>query len=377
VYDVAIVGLGAMGACAAWALAERRVRVVGFDRFTPPHGYGSSHGHSRIIRRAYYEGARYVPLANRAYERWERLERATGERLFHRCGVLNIGERDGRLVTGASRSAEAFGIPYERISADEVMRRHPAFRLPSGFAAVYEPDAGYLVPERCIAAAIGEASRGGADLRTGDPVVDWEVAGDGRVNIRTATTAVAARRLILSSGAWMGSLARCALPLSVERLVAFWFEPSDSFDRFSERSLPAYIVHGESGRNFYGFPSDARYPTAVKVAFDNVSSPSAPDGLDRTVTDEEIARIAESVRSYLPSLPGRCIEHSVCMYTCTPDDDFVIDRHPEHPEVILASPCSGHGFKFAAGIGEILGMMAMGETPAIDLSPFRVARFSS
>jgi sarcosine oxidase len=241
-YDVAIAGLGAMGS-AARALSRRGLSVVGFDRFAPPHGLGSSHGKSRIIREAYFEHPAYVPLVQHAWALWEELERESGARLLMRTGGLMIGgPPEGALVRGALASAAAHGLPHERLDAAGIRRRVPAFHPGDGMAGVWEPNAGVLFPEAAIAATLASARGHGAELHTDEPVVSWR-ADERGVEVRTARGTFSAGRLVLASGAWMPALlAELALPLVVERVALFWFEPARDAAGFDPGRFPIFIL---------------------------------------------------------------------------------------------------------------------------------------
>ena len=371
-YDAIVVGLGATGSAAAFHIARRGARVLGLDRFDAPNAMGSSHGKSRIIREAYFEDPLYVPLVRRAYERWEELERLSGRALFVRTGGLMLGPEDGAVVAGALASARLHALPYELLSAAEVHRRVPGFRPTTDMVGVWEPRAGFLVPEAAIAAHLELAARHGAELRTHEPVTSWRAAGDG-VEVTTARGTYAAGRLVLAAGAWMGTLAaELALPLAVERNVIHWFRPARATDLYAPERFPIFICEYAPGLAWYGMPDAG---DGVKAALHHHGEAADPDTLRRTVGDDEVAYVRALLRAFMPAADGPLAASAVCMYTNTPDGHFVLDRHPAHPQVIVASPCSGHGFKFASAVGEQLADLALDGAPSMDLSPFGVARF--
>lgn len=371
-YDVAVAGLGAMGSAAVRALARRGVRVVGFDRFAPPHGLGSSHGRSRIIREAYFEHPAYVPLVQHALRLWEALERESGERLLIPTGGLMVGPPDGALVRGALASAEAHGLPHERLDAAAIARRVPVMHPEDGMAGVWEPNAGVLFPEAAIAALLASARAHGAALRTGEPVVSWQEVGQG-VEVRTARGTFSARHLVLASGAWLPELLPdLALPLAVERMALFWFEPRHDAAAFDPGRFPIFILEHARDRYIYGFP---RLDGLVKLARHHEGEPTHPDRVRREVSPEEEDSLRATFRPFLPGADGVLRDRAVCMYTNTPDEHFVIGPHPRHPRVTLVSACSGHGFKFAPAIGEIVADLATGGTTAWDVARFSPARF--
>ncbi|HEX6750718.1 MAG TPA: N-methyl-L-tryptophan oxidase [Longimicrobium sp.] len=373
-YDVIVAGLGTMGSASAYHLAARGRRVLGLDRFVPPHPHGSSHGDSRIIREMYFEHPLYVPLVQRAYELWRALERDAATPLMTLHGGLMIGPRDGMLVEGTLRSAEEHGLPYELLSPREVAARFPAFGLADGLVAVFDPRAGFLRPEACVRAHLALAARAGAELRFGEPALSWEPDGDGVV-VRTPHGTYAADQLLLTAGAWTPELLRgLDLPLTVERQVVFWFDPPADDGRYDPERCPIYAWEHTPGYIGYGFP---RLEKGVKAALMHQGEAAAhPDDVRRAVDATEVEPLRDALRQMLPGVAAApATESMVCLFTNTPDTDFAIGFHPEHPQVLVSSPCSGHGFKFASAIGELHADLLTGETPCIDLTPFRLDRF--
>ncbi|HEY2953717.1 MAG TPA: N-methyl-L-tryptophan oxidase [Candidatus Eisenbacteria bacterium] len=370
-FDAVVVGLGAMGSAALASLAARGRRVVGLDRFTPPHAFGSSHGKSRIIREAYFEDPRYVPLVQRAYERWADLERECGRTLVLRTGGLMIGPPNGALVAGALESATVHRLPHERLSAAEARAQVPALRVPEDAIAVREPRAGVLFPEACIAAQLERARLHRAEIRCDEPAVAWQAAGDG-VEVRTARGSIRAARLVLAAGAWLARLApELELPLVVTRQALYWFEPAAHPERFAPERFPIFIWEDEPGRFLYGFPD---LGDGVKIARHQEGEATDPDRVRREVSAAEIEIMRAALARTIPDAAGRVRETAVCLYTNTPDQHFVVDLHPEHPQVVIASPCSGHGFKFASALGEVLADLVDGVAPEFDLGLFRLER---
>ena len=372
-FDVIVVGLGAMGSATVRELAARGARVLGLERFRTPHALGSTHGRSRIIREAYFEHPLYVPLVRRAYEKWEELARLAGRELFVRTGGLMIGPPDGVLVAGALRSACEHAIDHELLDHDAMAARYPQFRLERGWVALLERRAGLLLPEACIEAALALASAGGAELHADEPVVRWE-AGGGRVRATTARGSYEARRLVLAGGAWMPELLGGLAPLEVERQMLHWFEPAAHRERFRPAQCPIALWEHEPGHLFATFTD---LGDGVKAGIHHEGEPTSPMTVRRTITPDEDAMVRALVARLLPGAAGRQLESRVCMYTNTPDGDFVIDRHPMHDEVTVLSPCSGHGFKFASAIGEIAADLALDGACRFDLEPFRLARFAA
>ncbi len=368
---VAVVGLGAAGSATAAHLAERGVRVIGFDRFAPPHDQGSSHGRSRIIREAYFEHPLYVPLVQRAYALWDALERQTGRTLFRRTGGLMMGPRDGVVVSGALASAEEHRLPHELLDSTTVTVRFPAFHLPSEHVAVFEPRAGMLDPEQSITAHLDVARDAGAALRLGEEVRGFRALTGGGVEVESASGVTRADHLVLATGAWTGPmLGDLALPLVVERNVVHWFESVRPKDSAPER-MPVFIHESTPGRAWYGFPDTG---DGLKIALHHQGRPTTAAQVSREVGAEEIHAVRSLAKRFLPGLAGVHRSASVCLYTNTPDEHFLIDRHPAHQQVTVVSPCSGHGFKFAPAIGELVADLVMERDPRFDITPFRIAR---
>ena len=373
-YDVIVAGLGAMGSASAFHLAARGVRVLGLERFAPKHVMGSWHGDSRIIRELYFEHPLYVPLVQRAYELWKELEKESGEPLLAIHGGLMIGPREGMLVAGTLRSAAEHGLLAELLSPDEVRARFPAFELEDGLVAVLDPRAGFLRPEACVDAHRALAQRRGAELRYEEPVLAWEPDGGG-VRVHTPAGAYTADRLLLTAGAWTRSLLPgLDLALEVERQVLFWFDPPAGDDRYEPARCPIYAWEHTSGYIGYGFP---RLERGVKAALMHQGEAAAhPDAVRRTVDEHaEAEPLRAALRKMLPGVAAApVLGHAVCLFTNTPDTDFAIGFHPEHPQVLVSSPCSGHGFKFASAIGELHADLLTGAAPRFDLTPFRLDR---
>jgi sarcosine oxidase len=369
--DIIIAGLGGMGSQVAAELAGRGQRVLAFDRLSPPHAEGSSHGRSRIIRQAYFEHPLYVPLVLRAYERWVELERLSGRRLLTETGGLMIGTVDSTLVSGALQSAETHGLAHQLLEGAEISRRFPALRVSHGTVALFEPRAGILDPEASVSAALDLARGRGAELRMNEPVVGWEAVRGG-VEVRSSGGRYRAQRLVLAAGPWVSALLGRHLPLEVERQVAFWFDPARRPELFTAQRLPIWIWEWEAGHQAYGFPDVG---DGVKVARHHDGGRTTIDRIDRNVSAKEIAEVRELLQRLLPDAAGTLRASSVCSYTDAPDGHFVVGPLPGVPEVLVVSPCSGHGFKFAPVIGEIVADLLTGRPARFDITPFAVERF--
>ena len=371
-FDAIVVGLGGMGSAALFELARRGRRVLGLEQFVPGHDQGSSHGQTRIIRQAYYEHPAYVPLVRRAYERWYDLEQRQGVHLLTTCPCLSIGPPDGELVEGVRRSAAEHSLLIENLTAAEMRQRFPAFRFGEEYEAVVEPTAGFLYIEECVKAHVREAERLGAVVHAGEPTISWQAAGNG-VEVVTAKGRYGAAKLILTAGPWAGGLlARHGAALTVMRQVPLWFGSSDAA-QFRRDRFPVFIADTPEG-HFYGLP--AIDSNGVKVAR-HYGAPElpGPSAIERTVTDADEAPVRRFLREHIPSADGPRRRSSVCIYTLTPDRHFIIDRHPDHANVAIAAGFSGHGFKFASVVGEILADLVETGWAVLPIELFRIGRF--
>ncbi len=359
-YDVIVIGLGGMGSAAAYHLAGRGKKVLGLERYSPPHEWGSSHGRSRIIRQAYFEDPAYVPLLLRSYELWEQLEQDSGEEILTITGGLMMGAPDSDLVAGSRESADEHDLPYEMLDAREIKRRFPVFEPASDTVALYEERAGFVRPETSISAHLELAARRGADLRFGESVRSWSAdpSGEGVV-VETTSETYEAGRLVISAGSWASELlSGLKLPLEVTRQILFWLEPDDT--NLDPENLPVYIWEPDDGNTFYGIPAHDG-ERGVKAAFFRADAvPCTPETIDREVHGEEVEFIRRYISRYLPRLNGELLQAQTCMYTNTPDLHFVISQHLEHPQVSVAAGFSGHGYKMSSVVGEILADLATG-----------------
>jgi sarcosine oxidase len=371
-FDVAVVGLGAMGSAALYELSRRGLRAIGIDRFEGGHQRGSSHGLTRIIRLGYFEHPSYVPLLRAAYHKWRDLEVASGRTLMTITGIAEIGAPDSELVSGTLASSRLHGLPHEVLNAGEVMKRYPAFRLPADFVGVVQPDGGFLEAEPAVAALQALAVQHGAELLTSARVLSVTSQG-GRVRITTESGTINAGAAIVAAGAWMRTLLPdLNLPLQVTRQAVLWTEPLEPA-LFTAGAFPVFMLESDLGIH-YGFPQ--RPGEGLKVAkHHHISEAVDPETYDRSVSaaDEEIVRAGLS--RYLPAANGRNVTTATCLYTMTPDGHFIVDRHPKTPQIAVASACSGHGFKFAPVMGEILADLATAGKTGHDIERFQLSRF--
>jgi sarcosine oxidase len=355
--DIVVVGLGAHGSAAARALAERGARVIGLERFGRAHDLGSSGGRTRIIRVAYFEHPSYVPLVLEAWQAWADIETATGRKILEPTGGLYAGPPDSQVFQGSLRTSRQHGLPHVVLTAPDLRRRFPQFRIDDETSGLYEERAGLLRTVPAIEAQLSLAERAGADLRFGTPVIAWEATPSG-VTVHTAEETITSSGLVLTAGAWTDQVLHgLDLGLWVERVPVFWFEPPGGPGPVSAGRLPVWIFETATDGAFYGFPYEPE--AGLKVARHHSGVLVDPDTVDRTATRADEARVRDFVRLRLPVADGPVRGSSVCLYTNTPDEHFVIDRHPDAPNVVFASACSGHGFKFSPVIGAVLADLAL------------------
>lgn len=375
--DVIVIGLGGMGSAAAHHLAARGHRVLGLERFGPAHNRGSSHGGSRITRQSYFEDPAYVPLLLRSYELFAKLERDTGRSLATLCGGVMVGRPDSRTVAGSLRSAQQWGLPHEMLDAAQIRRRFPTLTPAPDEVALFEERAGFVRPEATVAAQVQLAQQSGAELRFEEPVTRWEVLPSGKgVRVHTAEDVYTAGHLVVCPGAWAPRLlADLGVGFTIERQIMHWFHPRGGTAAFAPEQHPIYIWEDAAGVQVYGFPAIEGPDGGAKVAFFRRGTVCDPETIDRTVHPEEIEAMAAQLRPRLPALPGRHHRSVTCMYTTTPDEHFVLARHPEHPDsVTVACGFSGHGFKFVPVVGEIVADLALEgstEHPIVLFDPLR------
>ncbi len=371
-YDVIVIGLGAMGASAAMQLAERGRSVLGLDAHEPPHQHGSHHGESRIIRKAYYEHPSYVPLLDRTFALWSEIAARSGQRLMTLTGGLMIGHPDGELVDGVLASARQHGLHHTMLSREQLAKRFPVFAIDDGMVGVLEPDAGILYPETCVQAFLDLAKARNAHLRTGEAVRDWQAEPSG-VRVRTDRATYRASTLVLSAGAGLGQLAPAMRPrLLVERQVVMHVTPRTEAARFRPDQLPIFCLEEADASFFYGIPD---LGNGLKVGQHHAGATHASaDAVDRTVNERDIGNVRAFLARRMPAGNGPLVSSLVCLYTNTPDMHFAIDHLPGEENVVVASACSGHGFKFAPVVGEIIADLVDGKRPSFDLSMFSAQR---
>ena len=385
-FDTIVVGLGAMGSAVVYQLAKRGNKVLGLDRFSPPHANGSSHGESRIIRQAIGEGEEYVPLVLRSYELWREIEIETGKKLLTITGGLTLesqkseaalhGRRD--FLDQAIRCAEKFDIRHEIFETADIRKRYPQFAV-TDERAYFEYETGFLRPELCIETQLHLARKHGAIVQTDETVVSVETGGDSGVTVTTSRGVYCAEKVIITAGPWIASFLPPAYAhlFKVSRQVMYWFDiREDCRSTFAPPGFPIFIwIFAKGGEfGFYGFPTfDGE---TIKIATEQFTTLTDPDHAQRAVGMEEAQSMYKDyVQGRLPGISDRCGTAASCLYTVTPDSNFVIDVHPDNDRIIIASPCSGHGFKHSAGIGEALAEHVIDGRSKIDISSFSLKRF--
>ncbi|HEY2933724.1 MAG TPA: N-methyl-L-tryptophan oxidase [Acidobacteriota bacterium] len=365
IFDAIVIGLGGMGSAAACRLALRGKRILGLEQYTPAHDKGSSHGKTRIIRQAYYEDPAYVPLLLRGYELWNQIEHDTRRKLLTITGGLMLGSPDGQVFAGSLRSATEHNLSHEILEASDIAKRFPPLTPPGGTVALYETQSGFLRPEDCVLAHLERAAGLGATLQFGEKVLAWQAHNDS-VAVTTSAGSYQAQHLVVAPGAWAPEiLSDLRLPLVVERHVLYWFDPMGGIEPFLPDRFPIFIWETEDGLQPYGFPAVDGPEGGVKTSFYRAPSIRlcTPDTIDRSVHENEIAQIRTAISRLIPSLNGALLDAVTCIYTNTPDKNFIVARHPWHSNVLIACGFSGHGFKFCSVVGEILAdLVERGQT---------------
>ncbi len=378
-FDVAIIGLGTMGSFAAVELARRGLSVVGFDQFTPPHGRGSHSGSTRVYRIAYPEGTGYVQLAQRAGELWDQAAEQLGTQLLHRTGMLNMGIPGQRFIQEIEESASTNRLPIERLSANEVHRRYPAFEIGEDYVGLFDAQAGWIDVDASITASLAQAQALGVECVFDQPVQGWDAsASEVRVHLQNET--ITAANLVVTAGAWTGNLLRdLHLPLAVKRKVIAWFDPLAP-ELFAADRIPVFTFAENAVYGFPGFPG-----LGVKMAehaggsyLPHADSPVSPPG------PADLDPIAAIAAKYMPKLAGsypaarsRLLRSATCLYTVTPDEDFIVDHHPEFDNVVFAAGFSGHGFKFAPLIAVALADLVQQGKTSLPIGFLSLGRFSA
>ncbi len=373
VYDVIVAGVGGMGSAACYHLAARGLRVLGLERHDIPNAVGSSHGQTRIIRLAYAEDPAYVPLLRRAYALWREMGERADERLLYTTGGIDAGPEGSGLFEGSLASCLEHDIRHTLLDGAEVNRRFPGYRLPEDHLCLFQPDAGFVLPERSVVVHVTAAQALGAEIRAHEPVLGWSPLAGGGVRVETPRGTYEAGRLVLSPGAWLGSLVPALDPLAVpERQVLGWFQPGDPA-LFGPDRFPVGNLAFEEGR-YYLLP--VWNTPGLKIGlYNHLGERGAPDTLSRATGAADEAALRRCIARYFPGANGPVMALAACLFTNTPDEHFIIDTLPEAPDVLVVSACSGHGFKFVPVVGEIVADLVTAGRSRFDLSMFRLGRF--
>lgn len=372
-YDVIVIGVGAMGSATVYELAKRGKRVLGLERFDIPNDQGSSHGVNRIIRLAYYEHPSYVPLLRRSYELWHEIESRASEKLLYKIGSIDTDAENGNVFTGSLESCQVHDIPHEVLTAAETNKRFAGYNLPNGHFSLFQQDGGFLLSERSIVAYANSAMSLGAEIHAREAVEGWEVTGSGSVKVTTSRGEYEAGSLVVTVGAWseklLPGLSRLAVP---ERQVLAWLQPEDP-SLFAPERFPVFNAMFEEGR-YYGFPVFG-IPGFKIGRYHHLDEQTDADEVNREVADRDEAVLRSAVERYFPTANGPVMTMKACMFTNSPDEHFIIGSPDGMPQVSYAAGFSGHGFKFASVIGEVMADLAVDHETRHDISMFDPARF--
>lgn len=374
-YDVAVIGLGGMGSAILAQLAARGANAIGFEQYQPAHDLGSSHGRARMIRKAYFENPAYVPLLRRSYDLWRELEKITGEEIFNVSGVLSIGDAASAIITGTQRAAVEHDLPLVNLSRREVETRYPGVNVLAEEIGILEEDAGVLDPECAVNAQLKVADLHGAEMRFGITMTRWEATDFGFEVLFSDGTRVAAHTLILALGPWFKeTLESLGVPIRIQRNVQVWFDSTRN--GYRAPNFPAFLVDRRGlPAPLYGFPD---FGHGVKVAFHGSGAETTAQEIDRTIDHaRDIEPLMRSLEAWMPGAAQSLRHATACMYTMSPDEDFVIDRAPEHPNLIVCGGFSGHGFKFAPVVGEIAAELALNGGTQHDIDFLSLRRFKN
>ena len=371
IYDVIIIGLGAMGSAASYYLSKNGVKVLGLDTYEPPHKLGSSHGHTRVIREAYHEGTSYVPIVKRAYELWNELDHEIEDKLILEYGGMYLGD-DGKYLSDAKKSAKKYDIPIKEFSSKEIKEKYNILNPPNNFKGLLENRSGAVFPEKAISNFLSKSINNGSSHNYNEKVIGWEKQSK-FYKVETDKNNYFAEKLIFSSGAWIKNLVpSLKLPVKIERQVLFWFDPIKDKDKFHYSNMPNTGWDLDNGMEFYTQPNIEN--KGFKVAMHHNGKFISENDLNRESNADDLSIVKNFLEEYIPLANGKIIDSRVCVYTNTPDLDFIIDFYPNDENLIICSPCSGHGFKFTPAIGEICSELVINNGTNYDLSEFSIKR---
>jgi len=371
IYDVIIIGLGAMGSAASYYLSKNGVKVLGLDTYEPPHKLGSSHGHTRVIREAYHEGTSYVPIVKRAYELWNELDHEIEDKLILEYGGMYLGD-DGKYLSDAKKSAKKYDIPIKEFSSKEIKEKYNILNPPNNFKGLLENRSGAVFPEKAISNFLSKSINNGSSHNYNEKVIGWGKQSK-FYKVETDKNNYFAEKLIFSSGAWIKNLVpSLKLPVKIERQVLFWFDPIKDKDKFHYSNMPNTGWDLDNGMEFYTQPNIEN--KGFKVAMHHNGKFISENDLNRESNADDLSIVKNFLEEYIPLANGKLIDSRVCVYTNTPDFDFIIDFYPNDENIIICSPCSGHGFKFTPAIGEICSELVINNGTNYDLSEFSIKR---
>ncbi len=385
IYDVIVVGLGAVGSATLFQLSKSKKQILGVDRLSPPHNLGSSHGETRITRQAIGEGSSYIPIVLRSNEIWANLEKETGVNLYQPCGGLIYGSPDSQVINHGCFDflnktislAKEFKIEHKIFNCSKLRKKFPQFQFNGDEIGYYEPSAGYLLPEKCIQIQLELAKQNGSIVLPNTTIKSFQ-SKNGLVELETEQELLYSEQVILCAGNWMSSLLNIDTSniFHVTRQVLYWFEGKLAESNYNEDKMPIFIKIGNQlEESFYGFPTVRGMTPGVKLATEQSRSSKTPEEVDRTVSQDEINKFYESFSKSI-KIKNKCIKSHVCCYTTTPDCGFVIDHLPNQPQILIASCCSGHGFKHSAAIGEMLAEITLSGKSKISINDFSLSRFN-
>ena len=378
-FDVIVLGVGSMGSSTCFYLAKQGQNVLGLEQFDIPNEHGSHGGQSRIIRKAYFEHPDYVPLMIRAYEKWKDLESLTGSRVYYDTGLLYAGKKDNALVQGVRESATKYRIRVDEVSGAEAKKQFPQFAIPEEYDILFEPDAGFLLPAKCISLFTEEAKKLGADIRINQKVKSWEEEGN-KIIVKTENEEFTCSKLVITAGPWVSKIIpELASTLKVTRQVLSWVEP-ESTENFTLGKFPCWmIVEGDDKGCYYGFPvlppENFEGPSGLKLAYHFPGMVTDPDNITRNTDCSDESNLISALNKFIPKGYKSTIELKTCIYTNTPDEDFIIDFLPGHENIVVATGFSGHGFKFASVVGEIIADLAIKGNTDLPIGFLNAKRF--
>ena len=378
-YDAIVLGIGSMGSSSCYHLSKRGFKILGIEQFDIPHNYGSHNGHSRIIRKAYFEHPSYVPLLEGAYKNWEILQKEYGEQIYFKTGLLYFGPEDHLLIKGSRRSAEQYGIKINQFTAEEQKEKYPQFKIPETFVNMLEKDAGFITPERAIIAFTKLAQNNGAKINTNEKAVKWYKKKDSII-VKTNRNTYRCKKLVISVGAWISELSNVS-DFKVTKQILAWAKPKN-WEDFTLESFPCWTYADNSTKGmFYGFPilpssiSHDGYQ-GLKFAHHFKGEETDPNNVDRKVSKNQEEELLEAIQKFIPKGIESIHTSKTCLYTYSKDDDFIIDHHPTNQDVIITAGFSGHGFKFTSVVGEIVTDLVEKDNSDYPIEFLKLKRFS-